>query len=501
MEREDKKYMPRKIDKKTLSLSIILIIVLGLIAYANSLSGQFLFDDELLIKENSFIRNATGIEKFFTTDIMARAGLISAFYRPLQMITYALDYAIWNLNATGYHITNTFLHIFVALCIYWMINILFADNKLSLLASALFVVHPIHTEAVSYMSGRPDPLCVLFMLLCTIIYIKQVDRDRISMPGYILFLFTYTLALLSKEMSVILPLLLLFYHFVFRKKIKTLQFMSLLGVLAAYLVTRLTYLKYILSPPQVGSDTMLNRIPGLFVAILGYIRLLFLPFGLHMEYGTKLFGYTDPRALIGIIITFVVLAFVYLNRNNKIILFSVGWFFLALFPVSNLYRINAYMAEHFLYLPSIGFFLLIAYYLTVIYKDKKYKPLGTVLIIITLSFYTALTIKQNDYWKDPLTFYDRLLKYAPDSASAYYGRGITYDKKGSYDKAISDYNRAIQIRPDYVDAYNNRGIAYDKKGDHDKAISDYNRALQIKPNYTAAYNNRRIAYNKKENGN
>jgi tetratricopeptide (TPR) repeat protein len=375
-----------------------------------------------------------------------------------------------------------------------MINILYNNNKLSLLTAALFVVHPIHTEAVSYISGRADSLALLCMLLCFIIYIKQVNRDRINIPGYALLLLTYVLALFSKEMSIILPLLLLFYHFIFRKKIKILEFASLLGILAIYVTIRLACLKSALSTPSIGSDTVFDRIPGFFVAILSYVKLLFLPFPLHMEYGSKLFGFTDPRAIMGVIVTFLILAFAYLKRNNKIILFSVGWFFLVLFPVSNLYKINAYMYEHFLYLPSIGFFLLIAYLLTIIYYDKRYKTFGVALIIFCLLFYTVLTIKQNDYWKEPLAFYDRTLKFAPDSARIYNNRGFLYLDKGNYDQAVSDCTRAIQFDSDYAEAYATRGGAYVSKGSYDQAISDCTRAIDLQPNYATAYNNRGGAY-------
>ncbi|MCX5714186.1 MAG: tetratricopeptide repeat protein [Candidatus Omnitrophica bacterium] len=486
-------------NKKVLFISIALIIILGCIAYASSLSGKFVWDDELLIKNNVFIRNLPGIEIFFKTKIFAEGCEATYFYRPLQIVTYALDYAIWKFNVVGYHITNTLLHILVALCIYWLVNILYKDNKLSFLASALFVVHPIHTEAVSYISGRADSLSVFFMLLCFIIYIKQVDRDSISIPSYILLLFTYTLALLSKEMSMILPLLLLFYHFVFRKKIKVVEFLSLLGILAIYTAIRLTYLKSISLSPQFDSDTMFGRLPGFFVAILSYIRLLFLPFSLHMDYGTKLFGFTDPSVLIGIIITITILTFAYLKRNNKVILFSIGLFFLALFPVSNLYKINAYMSEHFLYLPSIGFFILIAYLLIILYNDKRHKALGLTLTIVYLLFYTALTIKQNYYWKEPLAFYDRTIKLAPDSTKAYNNRGILYENKGNHDQAISDWNKAIQITPDYAQAYNNRGSVNAGKGNDDQAIADFDKVIQIKPDYAQAYNNRGNAYRSKDN--
>ncbi|MFA5143331.1 MAG: tetratricopeptide repeat protein [Candidatus Omnitrophota bacterium] len=483
-------------NRKILSLSIALIIVLGIAAYAGSLGGKFLLDDELLIKNNIFIIHRAGPGIFFTTDIMAGVGMVSAFYRPLQMITYASDHAVWNLNATGYHITSMLLHILVALCIYRMLSILLSDNKLSFLASALFVVHPIHTEAVSYISGRADPLSCLFMLLCFIIYIKEINRDKISLPGYILIPLTYALALLSKETSVILPLLLLFYHFVFKRKIKVLPFVLLLGVFTVYLFIRLIYLRLVLVPMQAGFDTMPGRIPGFFAAMLTYIKLLFLPFPLHMEYRAGLFAFTNPRVIAGIILTFIIIAFAWIKRKNKIILFSIGWFFLGILPVSNLYKISAYMAEHFLYLPSIGFFMLIAYALTGISNNKKYSAAGTVLIIALLSFYLTAAIKQNDYWKTPFAFYDRTLKLVPESESAYYGRGILYDKIGKYDQAIADYDMAILIKPDYTDAYNNRGIVYDKKGEYDKAMADYKKAIRINPDYAPARNNLKNTYEK-----
>lgn len=481
---------------RVLSLSVILIVVLGITVYCNSLNGKFILDDDLLIKDNAFLKNSTPIGGFLTTNIMAGAGLVTASYRPFQIITYKIDYSIWKLNPTGYHLTNMLLHIFVGLCIYWLINILYNDNKLSFATSALFVIHPIHTEAVSYISGRADSLCALFMLLCLIIYTKHMDRDRMGIFNYALLLLAYALALLSKEMSVILPLLLLFYHFVFKKKIRAPEFLSLLGVLAAYIAIRLAYLKPISALPLPGHDAVFDRIPGFFAAMANYIKLLVIPFPLHMEYGTRLFAFTDPIVITGIVITFTILALVYLKRKDRVVLFSAGWFFLTLLPSANLYKINAYMAEHFLYMPSMGFFLLIAYTLTIIYRDERYKALGTILMITVILFYSALTIRQNNYWKDPLTFYDRTLRFAPDSASIYYGRGLLYDKQGDYDLAIADYDRAIRIKPDYVDAYNNRGIVYDKKGDYTQAIADYNRAIRIKPDYAPAHSNLIKTYKK-----
>ncbi|MFA6320289.1 MAG: tetratricopeptide repeat protein [Candidatus Omnitrophota bacterium] len=482
-------YLMNQERKNIFFLPIISIIILGAICYAGSLNGKFILDDELLVKENALIANRAGPGTFLSTNIMAGAGMVSAFYRPLQMITYALDHAIWDLNPFGYHITNIFIHILTALCIYWLINILYNDNKLSFLTAALFVVHPMHTEAVSYISGRADPLSALSMLLCAIIYIKQVKLGRAGVSGCALLILTYVLALLSKEMSVVLPLLLLLYHFVFKKKVRWPAFVSLLSVLAVYLLVRFTYLRDISFPTNIGIDTMLNRIPGFFAAILNYIKLLFVPIPLHMEYGARLFRFADPIVVSGMVVVFNILVFAYTKRNNKVVLFSIGWFFLALLPSANLYKVNAYMAEHFLYLPSIGFFLLAAYVLTNIYNNKRYKIIGLALMVTAILFYSVLTIKQNEYWRDPITFYTRTIEFAPPSANIYYGRGIIYDKKGDYDKAISDYTMAIKIKPDYTDAYNNRGIVHSKMGNYEQAISDYAMAIKIDPDYIPAQKN------------
>lgn len=189
------------IKKSTVILSAIVIIILGFAVYANSLNGQFVWDDIHLVKENKFVKDWSNLEKLFKTDIREGAGRRGNAYRPVQMITYMIDYSVWKLNERGYHLTNTILHILVALSIYWIINIIFRDNLVSLLTAALFVVHPVHTEAVSYISGRADPLSFLFMLLAFIFYIKNLNSR--SLIAFICMLLSYVCAILSKESSFI----------------------------------------------------------------------------------------------------------------------------------------------------------------------------------------------------------------------------------------------------------------------------------------------------------
>ncbi len=411
-----------------------------------------------------------------------------------------LDYSLWKLNVQGYHLTNILLHILVALAIFWLINVLYDDWLLSLFTSLLFIVHPIHIEAVTYISGRADPLATIFILLCFIFYLKSLRLN--SKTLYVPMLLSYSLALLSRENSLILPLVLLAYHYSFKQRLKSGQFLAILIVALSYIFFRFTLLKSLLPHPGI-STTIIQRLPGFFAAIADYTRLLFFPFHLHMEYGNRLFNFTHPQVILGILILLTLFIYGFKQRkNNSLIFFSISWFLITLLPSSNLYPTNAYMAEHWLYLPSVGFFLIIAKGLSYLCKTRQLKTLGIVLIISLLTFYSYLTIKQNRYWRRPITLYERTLNYVTDSPGVYSSLGLAYFDIGNHKKAIASYKKAIKLDPNFEDAYNNLGFVYNTIGRYDEAIELLKKVIRINPNYVGAYNNLGNAYyalgNKKE---
>ena len=473
--------------KGTIFASVILIIILGFAVYGNSVNGKFIWDDDYLIRDNIRIKNWSHIAKIFTKNIAAGAGEKYDFYRPAQMFTYMIDYSLWKLDVKGYHLTNILLHILVALSIYWLISILYGNRALSLLTSILFLVHPIHSEAIAYISGRADPLAVFFMLLCFIFYIKKLSSKSISL--YILMLLSYVLALLSRENSLILPMLLLLYHYSFKKKLKVKNFLLLIGIAFIYILLRLTVLKSLL-PYTSCPITLSQRIPGFFVAVTNYARLILLPFNLHMEYGTIMFNLAHPRAITGILILSSLLIYAFRKRNgDRLTFFCISWFFIALLPVSNLYPINAYMAEHWLYLPSIGFFLLLAKGLSYIYKIKKFRIFTIVFTIVLLAFYSYLTIRQNVYWREPLVFYKRTMKYAAHSPRVCNDLGNAYYAINKNKEAIALYKKAVEINPNYARAYYNLGLLYSTINKKKEAITAYKKAIEINPDFAKAYYN------------
>lgn len=522
---------PRKFDRVSL-LFLLAIAVLGFAIYANALNGDFLWDDYHLVKNNVYIRDWSNMASVFTEHVGSGGMRKYHFYRPMQILTYAIDHSIWGLNVFGFHLTNVILHILAAICVYWLILIVFKDKMLAGIASILFVAHPLHTEAISYMSGRPDPLASLFLLLAVIFYVKQTAAPKRYYPAACVL--SFALALLSREASLILPLLLLAYHLTSGAKPDKPLSAALVATAAVYIFLRLTAFKSML-PQDVGNATVFDRLPGSFVALANYARLLVAPVNLHMGYGRKLFAWHDPQAIAGVAI-FITCIFIAVKKRRKIeiLSFSIFWFFIALFPYCNIaYPINAYMAEHWLYLPSIGVFLLAAKGLLLLRERLNSKAIVVMIMAGLLSFYIFTGVKQNTYWSDPFLFYNRTLEFVKDSPEVYNNLGVIYGKRGDYKTAIELFHAAKEIAIDYADPYFNLGKAYNETGKkresvtyymealerfperataeshynlgnilnelgkYDQAIGQFQRALKIDPRHVHTYNNMGLTYHNK----
>ena len=472
--------------KPSFIIPILLIIVLGFGIYFNSFSGKFIWDDNFLIRDNTYIKSASKLPYIFTKHIGASdevKGGKGFHYRPLQMLTYAVEYPLWKLDPRGYHIINTLFHILAALALYRLLNILFSNKALSIFTALFFVAHPIHTEAVSYISGRADLLMALFVFLTLIFYIKSLESEKNCTLVYM----SYILALLSREGSLVLPLLIFLYHYAFKKDIKFRKILPIWGITLAYIVLRFTLLRNF-SFSSTHATTAFERIPGFFAAITEYIRLLFLPLNLHMIYKNRLFNFAEPKVLFGLLIFMFLLIYAVRKRNTgKIVFFGIAWFFITLLPQSNIYPIGTYMAEHWLYLPSIGFFIVLSNSLLSIKGPKFAKFTAIVFMVGFIVFYSFLTIRQNIYWKGPVTFYKRTLKYNPKSGFLYNDLGLSYYNAGNTKEAVISYKKAIALDPDYVNTYVNLGNLYASTGNNAEALIFYNKAIGINPDYPMAY--------------
>lgn len=472
--------------KKRNIICVLIIVSLSFVVYANSLNNKFVWDDHFLITDNPLVKSWSGISRVMTEDVGYGPKGSFILYRPAQILSYILDYSVWRLDARGYHITNIAIHALAALALFWFINTLFGDRTLSLFTALVFAVHPVHTEAVTYIAGRADLLAGLFILASLTLYIKGMYAASVVI---------YIPALFSKEYSVILPFLILLYHGIFRVKVRS---AARIWLFAFVTVSYLT-LRFIISRPLAGSLSFLGsaaaRVPGFFAAIANYIRILFVPADLHMEYGSGLFGFNDQAPLAGLLMTAALFFLWSMRRKNKIIRFAVPWFFLTLLPVSNIYPMNAYMAEHWLYLPSISFFLLLGSAINSAYKIRPHRPAAILCLGVIIAGYSYLTVTQNFRWADPIEFYRMTIGYAPASARLYGNLGTEYSGMGLGAEAMDSYKKAISTDPSYTIAYNNLGTEYKNVGDYARAKRLYEKAIALSPGYASPYYNLGILYN------
>lgn len=477
--------------RRFVTLAAVLILCLaGTAIYANSLHGRFIWDDVNFIERNALIRDWSHLGRIFLADPGESSGIRYGFYRPLQTLTYMANYSLGGLDVMWYHATNLLLHLASTLVLAWFVAVLCGNRPLGWVTALLYLCHPVHTEAVSYLSGRADSLALLFMLLSLTGYVRHLQTGRPARvwPAGLFFL----LALLAKETAVVLPALLLLCHLVLRRRIVWQRFLAFPALAVVYFLARLFLLEEA-SLNAAEATTALQRVPGLFVAITKYVSLLLLPRNLHFVYGDLLFEMRHPLALTGAVLTGgLLLAALRLRREKPLFFFAVFWFFLTLLPVSNLYRTTYFMAEHYLYVPAIAFSLLIARGILGI--ARRNGTAAGLLLLGLVIVYGALTVQQNRYWQEPIAFFERTLARGAPSVKVYNNLGGLYRDQGRYDRAIALYEQAAAMDPTDYTAPLNLGMTYTLLGKPGPAVPLLRQALRLDPSVPQIHNNLGYAY-------
>ena len=484
--------------------AIFLILSIGLIIYANSFGNQFVWDDEFLVLENDYIRNWRSLPQIFTSELRCFSPDLSNYYRPLQTISYAIDYAFWRLEPFGYHLTNLLLHMLCAYLVYLVVQF-FYESRAALLSSLLFLVHPLGTQVVTYISGRAESLVTLFFLGSFYLFMKSFSENKRNLPLYFFSIFFYLLALLSKEISLIFPLAFLLYYLVFKARAKSLSFPYCLPYFIlslTYLLLRITFLDFTKGAKTLflWQDTpFLIRLFGFGRVILGYLGILIFPVNLRMEYVSvypeSLFSL---KMLLSVFVVVLILALFILSwRFSKVTFFFMSWFFVLLFPAANIViPLGVSISAHWIYLPAIGAFCIFSAGLVRVASTEKkaVKILGSSLIGGILIFYAALTFSHNYKWHDKIRLYLYELKFSPGNCILHNNLGNEYRKKRFYLEAEQEYQKSIAANPKYALAYNNLGLVYRAQGLTEKAINSFLQAAHLRPDLPQIYLNLGLAY-------
>lgn len=491
-------------------LVILLLVVVGFVLYTNTFQNQMFWDDDDGILKNQFIQNWQYFPKYFSKNLIAGAGLLSNYWRPMLLSVFSLEWHLWESWAPGYHFANTSFHIADAVLLFFILFYIFKNRWLAVFTALIFLVHPLQTEAVSYVSGLGDSLSVFFIFLGLLFYIKFRVSGKTPLKSSFYFLspMMYILALMSKETAVIMPVLIFIVDFFFlsrhraelslKVKLKEigkaiLPFLILAGI---YILLRATILNFantfnLYNEKNIFTSNFYVRLFTFFRVLTIYFGLLFWPFNLHMERGveiaTSLFS---PSVIFGgfIFLGLLALAFSQFKRF-PVLSFGILWFFIGLAPTSNLLiPISGLLYEHWLYLPMIGIFSILIYLGTLVGKKYNLQKILIGILIAFLIFLSVLTIDRNRDWRDPITFYNQTLKYAPNSYRVINNLGMAYDDKGDYEQAGKTYPRAISLDPSNPVAYHNLGNTYRETGKIDSAIENFKTAILLDPKFIFSYN-------------
>lgn len=220
---------------RRLLLGVILIIFLGLSVYLNSLKGTLFWDDEVTVVNNVFIRHPIKyLGKIFSASYHSGAGETLNFYRPLTTLFFAFDYQIWRLKPFGYHLSNVALHILNGILIFFLLRRIFGNYLLGIFCVTLFLVHPINSEAVNYVSNRSDLLMLFFFLTAFYSYLLYREKGRwFFLLGALVL---YILSILSKEMGLILLFFLLAYELIYAHNKRVTLLLGFGVVFAGYVI-------------------------------------------------------------------------------------------------------------------------------------------------------------------------------------------------------------------------------------------------------------------------
>lgn len=494
---------------------LILLTVLGLLVYSKAITGPFIFDDDLLIVKNNFVRSSKHLLDFFYTGTTSGALLSdSNFYRPLQMLSYNLLYQIFDLNSFAFHLYSVLIHIFNSFLVFLLINKLKFPRTASIVGSVIFLIHPVQTEAVSYIAGLADPLGFMFMSLSLLSFIdvyqpKDQKKQKLKIISTVGF---YLLALLSKEITLILPLLslsILVYQWSDcskeERKFKIKLILSLLGVTAAYLVLRATVLNFTGRIGAWKDSNLYVQSFGLrfqtFLHSLGeYLELLFYPKTLYLERPYRAYATVKTvKSVLGIFLLFGGFAgAIYSLRGKKTWFLSFAWFFIALLPVSGIVPLNAMYLEHWLYFAMPGFCILLA----AIYGKLNKNKIFLALIILASLLLGARSIQRNIEWSNPEKFYlneiGYTLKNNQPAARVFNNLAMVYSNQKNYPKAIETFKQAIKIWDVYPQSHHNLADVYYKNGQTAEAIKEYYEALRLNPQFIYSHSSLVVIYRREK---
>ena len=446
-------------------LLLTALAVIVFIGYGNSLTNEFVFDDHSLIyqgKVNNF------------NEFLQR---LTSSYRPLRTVSYSLDFAIWGENPFGFHLTNVLIHLANTIMVFVLARTITSRLRMAFVAALVFAVHPIQTDAVTYISGRRDVLFTLFYLISFYAYLKYKRDGKLSY-GFAFPIF-WGLSLATKEMAASLPLVIFLWNYCeLYEKAEGSRYSTVVQTLKrtlrrdrwlylSLLIAAIGYIYFMVFVQTSSGRVQAGEINfwggSLFATIQTSIRI-------HTWYLKQLvfptpiaqyLGAFEPSTtafevrfiLSAIVITVVLSAGLLAIRRHRIIGFTILSYFAMLAPVSQIIPHHELLADHYLYSPMVCFALFVAYLFDMWIGHRydlakaSYVVLATVILVLMV-----LTIRRNRDWENDLTLWQATYRSVPQSPRAAYNLGGLLQRTNPQ-RAEQLLQQSITTDPDFEFGY------------------------------------------------
>jgi hypothetical protein len=524
-------------DRVTAGVVLFLGLLAAVVAYAPALSGGFVFDDRLLLEGYDCWHGLGRLP-----EILGLHGHSHCDYRPIRYLSFALDYSIGGGSPRTLHISNLIHHALTAALVFWLLR-RWASAPAATIAAVVWALHPVHADAVAYISGRRDLLSTLLFVLAFAQLVPASGRWERMRP-LVLGTGLYFAAFFTKEMAVTLPAVVLWalllrpghaeaeplgprLRRVLGGSVGRVLGWSTLGLAAVGFVL----FRGVLASHSHMQGEWWGGSPGAHFAtaaalIPRYLELIVFPMRLVGDYYFETIplatGFSDPRSLLGVALAVGLVAAVVwsVRSGRRVVAFGLGWFGVTMLPVMQIFPHHELFAEHYLYLPTIGLAVAALPALDwLLGRPPVWRSAALVAIAVVALAATARTHVRSYDWEDELTFNYAVLQHAPRNLRAGYTAGVLLAERDECEAALPVLEHAIaglapeglmgsealraylqcswrlqrrehvddaiarflEGRPDHPYGLFWRGVRYSEAGQHDRGVADLERAVALDP--------------------
>ena len=505
------------------ALAYATLAILSAVVYSSILPYPFVFDDGMYIAGNAGIRDFSGFWPPVGT-------------RYFGYLSFALSYSMGGLDPRGYHAVNILIHIVNSMLVFRLVSLTFktpfmelsglndkesAAFGAALIASVLFAIHPVQTQAVTYTTQRFASLATLFFLLSLVLYASHRIGAEGGRKGYVKYALAFASAIaaqMTKEIAFTLPTVIVLYEAAFfgggfrKRAVSTAPFMLTMLIIP---FTLLVYagpdhgVSELIREKQIQELSDLSPYQYLstqFRVVVTYLRLVILPVGQNLDYDyPKFTSVLEPGPLLSLffLLCFAAVAVVAYARTRMgraplaaLSAAGVFWFFITLSIESSVIPIQDVIFEHRLYLPSIGLFVSFGAFMICLFEYLKKRSLvkasatvfAIVVAIILAIPYGVAAYRRNLVWQDEFTLWTDVARKSPGKTRPHNNLGDVYFRMGRYGEAIEEFEKARGLKPD-VKTFFNLGSAYYKVGRYEEAEAELKTAIGLKPDFADAHYN------------